>query len=187
MNLYLLEQWNKVVKPNDVIVIAGDFAWSTKQEEVESRFISKLNGNKIFLKGNHDHWWKGERRHIYKRKVGGLKFMVCHYPFRSWIHGYNLHGHCHGTLPPWRNQLDVGVDNAKLLVGEYRPLSWIEAAELIEQHNKEIINESRDYHAGQTDNPSLLVSQPEPQRAGGHLPVRQESSAEQAERQDAGL
>lgn len=56
----LRENWNKIVSPDDTVMIAGDISWAMKLSETltDFRFIDeKLNGKKIFLKGNHDYWW----------------------------------------------------------------------------------------------------------------------------------
>jgi calcineurin-like phosphoesterase family protein len=176
MNEYLIEQWNKVVAPGDVVVIAGDFAWANKGSHsyVEKMFTSQLNGSKIFLKGNHDHWWKGEIRHIYRKNVCGLTLHVCHYPFRSWIHGYNLHGHSHGTLEPWFNQLDVGVDNAKKLVGEYRPLSIVEVDTIIQTQNGRIKHANMDYHQIDAASPAVILPEHNNGRDERDMPVGEE-------------
>ena len=43
----------------DVCVICGDISWGMSlQESVEDfKFIDRLGGRKIILKGNHDYWW----------------------------------------------------------------------------------------------------------------------------------
>jgi predicted phosphohydrolase len=63
----LKNKWTETVKPGDTVVIAGDVAWASNIREniAEFRFISELPGNKILLKGNHDHWWKNSgKMHI---------------------------------------------------------------------------------------------------------------------------
>ena len=46
---------------------------------------------------------------------------------RTWLASHygakNLYAHSHGTLPPYENSMDVGVDMAFRLLGEYRPFS----------------------------------------------------------------
>ena len=44
---------------NDVCVLCGDLSWAmTLEESLEDfRFIDRLPGRKIILKGNHDYWW----------------------------------------------------------------------------------------------------------------------------------
>lgn len=55
----LYANWNRVVKPEDTVVIAGDISWSNSLEDAidDFKFIHSLNGKKIILKGNHDFWW----------------------------------------------------------------------------------------------------------------------------------
>lgn len=60
---------------------------------------------------------------------GGVQRVVlCHFPMLVWDrshHGaWQLHGHCHGTLPPdpHARRMDVGVD----AVAGYAPISYEE-------------------------------------------------------------
>ncbi len=55
----LEENWRRLVTDNDTVVIAGDISWAMKLEDAvtDFRFIDRLPGKKIFLKGNHDYWW----------------------------------------------------------------------------------------------------------------------------------
>lgn len=55
----LTENWQKTVKPEDTVVIAGDISWGLIMEESRADFeyLHKLNGTKIILKGNHDYWF----------------------------------------------------------------------------------------------------------------------------------
>ena len=56
----LADNWQSVVKENDVIVLPGDFSWATylEQSVKDFEYLHKLNGKKILLKGNHDYWWE---------------------------------------------------------------------------------------------------------------------------------
>lgn len=51
--------WQRKIKPDDTVVLPGDFSWATylEQSEKDFEFINRLNGKKILLKGNHDYWW----------------------------------------------------------------------------------------------------------------------------------
>lgn len=51
--------WIKKVKEEDYVILPGDFSWATYLEDTKKdfEFLSKLPGNKILLKGNHDYWW----------------------------------------------------------------------------------------------------------------------------------
>ena len=55
----LKENWQRIVKEDDVVVIPGDFSWATYLEEAtkDFEFLHSLNGKKLILKGNHDYWW----------------------------------------------------------------------------------------------------------------------------------
>ncbi len=55
----LQKNWNAVVGESDTVVIAGDISWGMKLEDTleDFRFIDRLNGRKIVMKGNHDYWW----------------------------------------------------------------------------------------------------------------------------------
>ena len=52
MNRYMIEKWNSVVRNKDTVFINGDLSRYT--DENDYKFISKLNGKKILIRGNHD-------------------------------------------------------------------------------------------------------------------------------------
>lgn len=55
----LKNNWNRVVSPEDSVVIPGDISWAMNFDEAvkDFSFLNSLNGNKYILKGNHDYWW----------------------------------------------------------------------------------------------------------------------------------
>lgn len=55
----LKNNWMKLVKPEDTVVITGDFSWCTYLQDTykDFEYLEKLPGKKIILKGNHDYWW----------------------------------------------------------------------------------------------------------------------------------
>lgn len=55
----ILNNWQKAVTNEDTVVIAGDVSWgiSLEQSLEDFKFLDKLNGKKIIIKGNHDFWW----------------------------------------------------------------------------------------------------------------------------------
>lgn len=57
----LMEYWDKNIKDEDTIIIAGDISWAMKLQEAmhDLKWISDRKGKKILLKGNHDLWWSG--------------------------------------------------------------------------------------------------------------------------------
>lgn len=60
----LEQNWNHLVEPKDFVVIAGDVSWAMSLNEMEEdlRFLHRLNGTKILLKGNHDYWWSTRKK-----------------------------------------------------------------------------------------------------------------------------
>lgn len=70
---------------------------------------------------------------------GKHSFFLFHYPCLSWHHAHKdvimLHGHEHSEFNHLNinaNRMDVGIDSAKILLGEYRPFSIEEVIE----HNR---------------------------------------------------
>lgn len=51
--------WQAVVAPHDVVMLLGDISWASSVKGVmpDLEWLSQLNGTKILLRGNHDHWW----------------------------------------------------------------------------------------------------------------------------------
>ncbi|MBQ8550403.1 MAG: metallophosphoesterase [Clostridia bacterium] len=58
------QNWCRIVKAEDTVVIPGDISWAmTLAEAVEDfKFLNSLPGKKIILKGNHDLWWSTAKK-----------------------------------------------------------------------------------------------------------------------------
>lgn len=141
MNAALVDTWNQQVQPSDTIYHLGDVSFMDERKTYA--LLSRLNGNKILIYGNHDKMIKksAELRslfgsiHDYKEiyidnigsKGGKSAVIMSHFPMMTWNkahHGsFMLHGHCHGNLTyPWKAKImDVGVDPQG-----YRPISAAE-------------------------------------------------------------
>ena len=52
-NQMLIDIWNSVIQPEDVVFCLGDFSLTTNKAKLKN-FISQLNGHKRFILGNHD-------------------------------------------------------------------------------------------------------------------------------------
>jgi calcineurin-like phosphoesterase family protein len=128
MNETLIENYNNVVKRNDIVYHLGDFCFAGFKE-AESIF-NRLNGQKILIEGNHDSdscfklkwaWIKN----YYELKTEKANFVLFHYPIQSW-NGFHrgavhLHGHSHCNIKNKNiRRIDVGVDNP---LCDYRPFS----------------------------------------------------------------
>ena len=70
-------------------------------------------------------------------RFDGTLFCLMHFPLFTWHHSYkgsiNLYGHCHATIEDQikGRQMDVGVDNAYRLFGEYRPFKLEETRDIL--------------------------------------------------------
>ena len=53
------KDWIEKITDNDLVLLPGDFSWSTYINDTykDFEFINNLPGKKILLKGNHDYWW----------------------------------------------------------------------------------------------------------------------------------
>jgi calcineurin-like phosphoesterase family protein len=58
MNEIMIERWNNVVKPNDVVYHMGDVALGKIDESLP--LVGRLNGHKFLVPGNHDRIFSGE-------------------------------------------------------------------------------------------------------------------------------
>lgn len=112
----LLTIWNQTIPPNARVFHLGDFFFYEKQKE----YLSRLNGQIILVKGNHDHGKLDVPTFDYlELSYERNTIVLCHFPFEIWNkshHGsYHFHGHCHGRLKSTTHRIDVGVDtNASL-------------------------------------------------------------------------
>ena len=60
----LENNWRRLVRDDDTVVIAGDISWCMNLEEglADFQFLDSLPGKKIILKGNHDYWWATKKK-----------------------------------------------------------------------------------------------------------------------------
>jgi len=58
----IAENWDAVVRPEDVVLIAGDHSWALKFKDArpDIEYIAARPGRKIMIRGNHDYWWRRE-------------------------------------------------------------------------------------------------------------------------------
>ncbi len=132
----LLDNINRVVGRNDELWLLGDVIWRPNRM---ASLRAAIRCRKVHLiRGNHDP--KSIEKHFSSsadmtvRKFNGVSYHLCHFPLAEWDKSYHgsrhLHGHCHGRLERIPRRLDVGVDSAKALLGEFRPFSLEEVEEL---------------------------------------------------------
>lgn len=150
MDAYLINEINKVVKPDDTLRMLGD--WLFGPDKIR-RFLEYRNRiacqNIITIWGNHDDvirhdkdvrnalQWSGDflETHVQKQR-----FTLCHYALRVWDkshHGaYHLYGHSHATLPddPTSRSFDCGVDTQLFGHKRFTPYSFEEVDHIMKNH-----------------------------------------------------
>ena len=143
MNEAIITNWNSVVKKGDTVYHLGDFAFGKFQSDFDKVF-NRLNGQIIFIEGNHDslaskHTGRFAGYHssgLYTTKINGVQVVMCHYAMRVWdkshYGAYHLYGHSHGSLPddPNARSFDVGVD-----CHNFFPISWDTVVKIMDKKN----------------------------------------------------
>lgn len=88
------ENWEAAVKDTDTVIIPGDISWGLRLAEAlpDLEWISRLPGQKVLFKGNHDLWWSsvsklsrlhGSLHFIQNQCYDGGSFVVC--GSRGWL------------------------------------------------------------------------------------------------------
>ncbi len=77
-HLKVAASWCERVSPQDIVLMPGDFSWAMKPEEAvkDLRWLARLPGRKVLIKGNHDYWWpktRAKAEHILPEGVFLLK------------------------------------------------------------------------------------------------------------------
>lgn len=134
MNENIIRIWNEVVRKKDVVFVHGDFVPFEKNVEVINNFLSRLNGTKYLIKGNHDDakdlYYGSDFNNVYEQclvtiegdsEIKSQRIFMNHYPMINWNYSHKgswqTYGHIH-SLPyqPFigsPNQVDVGWDRWK--------------------------------------------------------------------------
>ncbi len=108
MDEALIKNWNKVVKPGDIVYHLGDVAMG--RYDNLSAIMARLNGSKRLVVGNHDDipwlsrggWFK---KVMMWRMFPEYNMLLTHVPIHmappTFERGYtNVHGHIHQNPPP---------------------------------------------------------------------------------------
>jgi calcineurin-like phosphoesterase family protein len=96
MNETLIKNWNSRVKPEDVVFHVGDFAYKSSEFDAAD-VLSRLNGQVILIKGNHD---RNNNINVIiediRIRYGGKELLLIHCPEEGSM-GYDLVlcGHVH--------------------------------------------------------------------------------------------
>ena len=124
MNQSLVSMYNNTVTSDDTVYFLGDLGYFSTKRRMH-QFINSLNGDKVFLKGDHDKFMDDKYMLI-------ADYVLCHWPLESWYNKTygvrHLHGHCHGTWKVEANRLDIGIDNYYKLYGSYGLFDSVDVA-----------------------------------------------------------
>ena len=142
MNKELLARLNEYVKWDDTLWFLGDFCFGG--HHLTPHWRDQINCQTIhWIRGNHDgHAYKYRNKFTsiqdcWSGSIEGHQFVLYHYAQRVWYHNnkgvLHCYGHSHNNLEKeqWGRSMDVGVDAAYHLTGEYRPFSIEEVAEML--------------------------------------------------------
>ena len=149
----LINNWNNVVKPGDLVLILGDFSFHKAERTME--ILKQLNGEKVLIEGNHDCIYLEDKQFdrklfkaIYDYKetsYKGTKLILMHYMIQEFKHKdkvvnpyLQLFGHIHSnpiTVP--RHSYNVGVD-----INNYVPIRLEQAIEKALSQDEPYVNGS---------------------------------------------
>lgn len=101
MDEVLIENWNRVVQPNDRVYHLGDVT----MKRMHLPILNRLNGRKVLIRGNHDIWGIEDYLPYFDDVCGSRKldsFILSHYPIHPdsishWCKG-NICGHIHQNI-----------------------------------------------------------------------------------------
>jgi len=150
MNSAMVEEWNAKVDPEDTVYILGDVAFMSGSEA--GRTMTRLNGVKILVEGNHDKktlldaTFYSAFKEVHKYldiTYDGYKIVMFHYPIAEWdqMHrgALHFHGHLHGGVSGLEKfrALDVGMDSTgEIVISMERAIRLIKDNEIKGHHQK---------------------------------------------------
>ena len=117
MDRYLINEWNKVISPDDEVWHLGDLAFGNR--EYIANIVSQLNGKKILILGNHDKrgrtfFYDIGFEEVHKRPVTIGQLVFSHEPLTDLSYDmFNFHGHIHNidpnTVAGYDPQININV------------------------------------------------------------------------------
>ena len=143
MNEYMIEKHNSVVGPDDYCILGGDISFAPVEKA--NVHLSRMNGYKIFILGNHDFnrdntvkeydveeswlWW-----HPF-RLDEEFQLIVSHYPLDNLPTDIiNIHGHIHEKLSPNPQHINMCVEHH-----DYTPVRMDRMLEIARMRYEEAI------------------------------------------------
>lgn len=161
MNQEIIKTINKYVKWDDELYFLGDFCFGGHKNTPNYR--DQINCQTIHvIRGNHD-----GKIDLYKDKFTSIQdvltldidgkgnpkrtIFMSHYAHRIWLGSHkgviHLYGHSHNSIPDFGKSMDIGMDVAKWLTGEYKPFSLDEILKIMDTKSTTFI----DHHQSDTN------------------------------------
>ncbi len=121
MNEVLVKKWNTIVKKDDTVYLLGDFAFPSYKYSMRFKdIIALLNGNIIFICGNHDKpsQLKGHFKELIKDNmvinIDGQLVLLSHFPYTE------------GLIRPFDNKFIkvAPIDNGLPLICSHVHIAW---------------------------------------------------------------
>jgi len=148
MDTTIINLINKHVEEKDTLWHLGDFCFPSSRKKAQE-FRNKIKCKTVnFIWGNHDQKTIqsafNNNYERYRLKYEDHQIILSHYAQAVWQNSHHgawmLYGHSHSTAEEWldrvmpgRKSIDVGIDNAKIVLGEYRPFSFEELKNIFKQ------------------------------------------------------
>jgi calcineurin-like phosphoesterase family protein len=164
MNMALVDGINKYVKEDDILYHLGDWSFGGVHNILQFRNYIVCKNVHLIL-GNHDqHIVDKEIKYhdtsfnpielfssvqdVLTLDIGKTKLFLSHYSHRVWLGSHkgviHLYGHSHGSIPDFGRSMDVGVDVAYKMFGEYRPFNIGDITNIMSKRTMEKIDHHGD-------------------------------------------
>lgn len=121
-NEFVIKNYNSVVGKDDLVYILGDLGFTPIKDL--KPLVSRLNGRKILVLGNHDKGTVGEYRamgfiEVYDHPLYYSKnIILSHEPIKEALDNpyvYNIHGHLHKSKLKLPNYININIDETDFL------------------------------------------------------------------------
>lgn len=127
MNETIIKNWNNTVSKDDLVFHLGDVILGRNAKENMKEIIPKLNGKKILIRGNHDHFKTSDYieagfHTVYDYPIiyDGFYFLSHEPLFMNENMPYvNVHGHLHDKSYNSKQHINVSVECI-----DYKPISF---------------------------------------------------------------
>jgi len=142
MNKTITENWNEIVSQGDLVYVLGD-VFLSKETSLFEKILSKLNGNKILILGNHDKLTPWQYLEVGFDSVHTSlaidDIFICHDPAMVSCVDYekNLVGHIHGLWDEMISRKGQKLINVGVDVRNFYPISLEEVNSIFEEGFKD--------------------------------------------------